>query len=102
MYSFDYLYCLELIEECSTDLLLPGPSAKFTSLDSDNDGLYDANLDCVWTIESSDTQIVKLQIDSMDIQADGDCSFDFLEVHCVCSSVKNILMHKNTKIKLIT
>ena len=90
MYNFDKLHCLELIEECSTDLLLPGPSAMFTSLDSDNDGMYDANLDCVWTIESSDTQIVKLQIDSMDIQEDGDCSFDFLEVHCICNSVKNI------------
>ena len=73
----------EVIEECSTDLLLTGPSAMFTSLDSDNDGFYDANLDCVWTIEATETQIVKLQIDSMDIKGGDDCSFDFLEVQCL-------------------
>ena len=72
----------EVIEECSSDLLLTGPSAMFTSLDSDNDGFYDANLACLWTIEATDTQIVKLHIDSIYIQGDDACSFDFLEVHC--------------------
>ena len=60
----------------------------FTSLDSDNDGLYDANLACVWTIEATDTQIVKLHISSMDIQGDDACSFDFLEVHCLYSTMQ--------------
>ena len=73
----------DLIEKCSPDLLLTGPSAMFTSLDSDDDGLYDANLDCIWTIEAADTQIVKLHIHSMDIQGDDACTSDFLEVHCI-------------------
>ena len=59
----------------------------FTSLDSDNDGFYDANLACLWTIEATDIQIVKLHIDSMDIQRDDACSFDFLEVHCGYSTM---------------
>ena len=52
----------------------------FTSMDSDNDGLYDANLDCLWTIEADETQIVKLHIQDIDIQDDAICNYDFLEV----------------------
>ena len=63
----------------------------FTSLDSDDDGLYDANLDCIWTIEAADTQIVKLHIHSMDIQGDDACASDFLEVHCITYPLKTYL-----------
>ena len=52
----------------------------FTSMDSDNDGLYDNNLDCVWTIEASESQIVKLHVQNIDIQFDEICGSDFLEV----------------------
>ena len=52
----------------------------FTSMDSDNDGLYDGNLDCLWTIEADEAQIVKLHIQDIDIQDDAICNYDFLEV----------------------
>ena len=66
---------------CATNTLFTGETGMFTSMDSNNDGLYDNNLDCVWTIEASESQIVKLHVQSIDIQRDELCRFDFLEVN---------------------
>ena len=70
----------ELLEVCATNTLFTGETGMFTSMDSDDDGLYDNNLDCVWTIEASESQIVKLHVQDIDIQMDEMCRFDFLEV----------------------
>ena len=70
----------EIMEVCGSDTDLTGSTAMFTSMDSDSDGLYDANLDCLWTIEADEAQIVKLHIQDIDIQDDAICNYDFLEV----------------------
>ena len=68
------------IDVCSTDWYLPGTSGIFTSMDSDNNGLYDSNLDCSWIIKAEEGQIAKLQILSMDIEESLLCLHDYLSV----------------------
>ena len=77
---FVFIHFSELIEVCSSETYISGSTAMFTSMDTDNDGLYDANLDCVWIIEADELQIVKLHIQAIDIQEDDMCNYDFLEV----------------------
>ena len=57
---------------------------SFVSFDGDDDGFYDYNLECRWTLEGSFNDMVKLHILGMDIQYDDSCRFDYLEVrYCV-------------------
>ena len=77
---YGFKFFTELIEVCATNTLFTAETGMFTSMDSNNDGLYDNNLDCVWTIETSESQIVKLHVQSIDIQTDEICRYDSLEV----------------------
>ena len=52
----------------------------FTSMDSDDDGLYDNNLECLWIIKAEEGQIAKLHILNMDIQEHILCLRDYLLV----------------------
>ena len=54
-------------------------SGEFQALDRNNDGLYDNNLDCHWSIVSGDNQLVELRILSIFLEEGYICSFDFLE-----------------------
>ena len=74
-------YFTEVLEVCTSNTLLTTETGIFTSLDTDNDGLYDFNLDCVWIIEAGEDEFVKMNIQSIDIQEDDVCRYDFLEVH---------------------
>ena len=68
------------IDVCSNDWYLPGTSGVFTSMDSDNNGLYDSNLYCSWIIKAEEGQIAKLLILSMDIEESLLCLHDYLSV----------------------
>ena len=70
----------EILEVCSTSEYLIHDEGVFVSLDSDNDGMYDHNLNCMWILEAGDSQMVKLHVLGMDIEEDNTCSLDFLEV----------------------
>ena len=83
-----------LFQCCTSDLLLsfPGPAqgcggvlntttaGRLTSIDSDNDGLYEHNLDCRWTILGGDNKVILLNIEGMDIEQHQSCVFDYIKV----------------------
>lgn len=46
----------------------------------DNNGNYENNLDCWWTVVASDGYIVQLYIVEMDIAESQNCKGDYLEV----------------------
>ena len=60
----------------------------FTSMDSDDNGSYDNNLDCSWIIQAEEGQSAKLHILTMDIQEHILCLRDYL-------LVSNILVYGN-------
>ena len=60
--------------------ILNETSGEFQALDRNNDGLYDNNLDCHWSIVAGDNQLVELRILSIILEEGNLCSFDYLEV----------------------
>ena len=53
---------------------------QFSSPDNDNDGQYDINLHCHWTIEVDDGHMIQLTILDIDIEKDKRCRYDFIKV----------------------
>ena len=49
-------------------------------MDRNNDGLYDNNLECHWSILCGPNQLVELKIVSIDLEKDIVCAFDYIEV----------------------
>ena len=49
-------------------------------MDRNEDGLYDNNLDCHWTIVCGPNQLVELRILSIELEMNIFCSFDYIEV----------------------
>ena len=50
---------------------------RITAPDNDNDGLYDARLNCSWTIlKDNETTRIELSVHVIDIE----CDFDYIEV----------------------
>ena len=49
-------------------------------MDRNNDGLYDNNLQCHWSIVCGPNQLVELKIVSIDLEKDIVCAFDYIEV----------------------
>ena len=52
----------------------------FSSVDSDNDGLYDPNLNCTWVLIGKNLEIIHLFITDMEIEQDENCALDYLKV----------------------
>ena len=71
-----------VIGECGT--MLTDHSGWFVAPDEDNDGLYDANVDCKWIIYVPRVDILRITIQNMDIQHYEDCELDYLEVSVLC------------------
>ena len=59
--------------------ILNKTSGEFQALDRNNDGLYDYNLDCHWSIVGGDNQLIELRILSIFLEEAYLCSFDYLE-----------------------
>ena len=53
---------------------------QFSSPDIDNDGQYDINLHCHWTIEVEDGHMIQLTILDIDVEKDERCRYDFIKV----------------------
>ena len=53
---------------------------QFSSPDIDNDGQYDINLHCYWTIEVEDGHMIQLTILDIDVEKDERCRYDFIKV----------------------
>ena len=73
---------LYVIGECGT--MLTDHSGWFVAPDKDNDGLYDANVDCKWIIYVPGVDILRITIQDMDIQHYEECDLDYLEVSVLC------------------
>ena len=61
--------------------VLNDSSGTLRSPDSDNDGLYDHNMDCRWIIAVHQDTRVEFKILSMDIEQHETCEYDFLRVN---------------------
>ena len=59
--------------------MLTDHSGWFVAPDEDNDGLYDANVDCKWIIYVPGVDILRITIQDMDIQHYDNCELDYLE-----------------------
>ena len=51
-----------------------------TSEDQDNDGEYDHNLDCLWTIFAAPNNVLLIRILNLDIEWTLHCEYDYLKV----------------------
>ena len=49
-------------------IFLSASSGSFSSIDSDNDGLYDNFQNCTWFITAGDRQVIRLEIEEIDIE----------------------------------
>ena len=68
------------ISACGGHLNVTSPGS-FRSLDYDEDGHYENNLDCVWTIEAPEGMQIRLQFASFHLHngsSGGNCT-DFVE-----------------------
>ncbi|XP_041372182.1 cubilin-like [Gigantopelta aegis] len=61
--------------------ILNRTSGAFSSVDGNNDWLYENNLDCKWTILVGDNKLATLNITAMDIERHSRCAWDYLAVY---------------------
>ena len=66
------------IQECGDKLT--SSSGVIESPDEDNDGLYDHNLNCSWTVTAGEGFVVAFQITQLIIRYSHRCEQDRLEV----------------------
>ena len=53
--------------------ILTQPSGTISSFDGDNDGLYDENLNCIWTIIAPEHYVIRLEFLIFELEYDEDC-----------------------------
>ena len=79
VHSWGYILFIPVVSnECGgvlTDFV-----GQFSSPDNDNDGQYDINLHCHWTIEVEEGHMIQLTILDIDIEKDERCRYDFIKV----------------------
>ncbi|KAH9514310.1 hypothetical protein Btru_028678 [Bulinus truncatus] len=54
---------------------------SFTSVDIDNDGFYEPNLDCLWYITVGPDKVVRINITQINIDGQTPCENDYLVVY---------------------
>ena len=81
IFTLYYFICHLTVEVSVCGEVLNDSSGTLRSPDSDNDGLYDHNVDCQWIIVVHQDTRVELKILSMDIEQDETCGYDFLRVN---------------------
>ena len=71
-----------LSDKCGGNLT--GSSGWFSPPDWDEDGLYDNDVQCYWTITTDVTRMIHLQFVTMDLEFDTTCGYDYIAViHCI-------------------
>ena len=51
--------------------------------DFDNDGLYDLNVDCLWTVEAPGDHVIQFRLHFVYMESSVHCQKDLLQV-CTC------------------
>ena len=51
-----------------------------TAPDSDGDGFYDLDVDCVWELAADENKLIFFELTHMDIEEEPACGYDFLAV----------------------
>ena len=74
------VFSFSVRNNCSTTLNATKTQNMISSPDSNDDGLYDNNVNCSWSIVALEGMSVELQITVKDIE----CEFDHLEVNFFC------------------
>ena len=80
----DYIkyYCTSSITGSYNAVLRDTPG-WLAPLDRDNNGLYDPNLKCLWSIVKKEITHIVVEIKEMDIQYHESCIYDFLQVNAL-------------------
>ena len=52
------------------------------AMDRNNDGMYDNDQDCWWTLAANHKQTIELRIKYVQLEISVTCVFDYLEVSC--------------------
>ena len=60
--------------------ILTNKTGTIVSPDEDQDGIYDADMDCVWLIVAPEEMNVEFEFAFLDIEYIRVCRFDFIEV----------------------
>lgn len=56
------------------------PMGMLGSPDSNLDGRYEPNMDCLWTIEMPVNKAINLTFTSFDLESATNCRFDYVKV----------------------
>ena len=51
-----------------------------SSVDSDSDGQYDLDRDCLWTLVADETRFIKFHVLTFDLELSYTCELDMLHV----------------------
>ena len=81
MPMYDLLSFADCNESCDIKADWLSMSGHITPLDCDQDGFYDYNLRCTWTITGEFYLEIKIQIDELDIQETENCISDYVQVN---------------------
>ena len=55
-------------------------SGWIASTDSDNDGEYDNNQDCLWTLNAEPNHVVLFRVMQLDLEWTHNCEYDYIKV----------------------
>ncbi|XP_078582053.1 cubilin-like isoform X2 [Branchiostoma floridae x Branchiostoma japonicum] len=55
-------------------------SGTIQPVDIDNNGQYENNQDCTWTVTAADTKVISLSFDSFALEAESQCRYDYLQI----------------------
>lgn len=68
---------------------LTNSSDSFGSPDSDMDGKYDKDLECVWVIAAPINKLINLTFNTFQLEAESsvqNCRYDYVQVRSVCAN----------------
>ena len=60
--------------------IMTQPSGNLITNDGDNDGYYDNNQDCVWTVIAPPTKVIRLEFHTFELEGGSGCKHDYVRV----------------------
>ena len=60
--------------------VLQSTTGEIVAPDFDKDGLYDLNIDCLWTVEAPTDSLIQFRIYFVDMESTIGCTKDFMKV----------------------
>lgn len=69
---------VDTVQECGG--VVHSISGQISSPDSDGDGQYDTNVDCLWKIQAPEGQVIRFTLNEVNIEWSESCDKDFLAV----------------------